>query len=126
MYFLYGGRSLPSSTVIAIFVAGPLYSLFLLFGVPALSVRHQAMKDLLEYGLRYRFSEHSVFVRGPQGTSELEWRAFARATRIADFYALRLKAGIAYIVPRSAFASPEEEESFLALLRSKLGATAKL
>ena len=45
---------------------------------------------------------------------------------MGDFYALRLAAGSAFIIPRGAFASAEEEESFLALVRAKLGARAKI
>ena len=126
MYVTIAARTPPSPGVMAVFVAGPAYSLVLLFGVPAASLRHPAMKDLLEYGLRYRFSEESVFLRGPHGTSDLEWRAFASAVRMGDFYALRLRVGTAFIVPRSAFASAEEEQEFLALLRGKLGSQAKI
>ena len=119
-------RRAPPDGVIAIFALGPAVSLLLLFGVPAASLQHQAMKDLLESGVRYRFSEASVFLRGPHGTSDLEWSAFGSATRMGDFYALRLRAGIAFIIPRDAFASAEEEESFLALVREKLSARAKI
>ena len=126
LYVAFADRAPPPSSVIGIFVAGPAFSLLLLFGVPAASVRHPAMKDLLEYGMRYRFSESSVFLRGPHGTSDLEWTAFSGVVRMGDFYALRAKGGTSFIIPRSAFASAEEEESFLALLRDKLGPAAKV
>jgi YcxB-like protein len=126
LYTAFADRSPPPRSVVAIFVAGPAYALLLLFGVPAASLRHRAMKDLLESGVRYRFSEAAVFLRGPHGTSNLEWTAFSRAVRMGDFYALGLRAGTAFIVPRSAFASAEEEESFLALVREKLGPSAKI
>lgn len=126
LYVAFADRSPPPSSVVVIFVAGPVYSLLLLFGVPTASLRHQAMKDLLAYGVRYRFSQASVFLRGPHGTSDLEWSAFSGAVRMVDFYALRLKAGTAFILPQAAFASPDEERAFLALLRDKLGAKAAI
>ncbi|MGZ6125946.1 MAG: YcxB family protein [Myxococcales bacterium] len=124
MYLAMARKSPPPESVIAIFAVGPAVSLLLLFGVPAASLRHQAMKDLLEYGIRYRFSEASVFVRGPHGTSDLEWSAFGGAVRMGDFYALRMRVGTAFIIPRNAFASAEDEQGFRALLREKLGAKA--
>jgi len=126
MYVGVASRTPPSAAVAAIFALGPSLSLFLLFGVPAASLRHPAMKDLLEHGLQYRFSGASVFMRGPHGASDLEWSAFGSAFAMGDFYALRLAAGTAFIIPRAAFASATEEQGFLALVREKLGAKAKL
>jgi YcxB-like protein len=122
----FADRSPPPFSVVVIFVAGPAYSLLLLFGVPFGSLRHQTMKDLLEYGVRYRFSDASVFLRGPHGTSDLQWSAFSSALRMGDFYALRLTAGSAFIIPQAAFASGDEERDFVALVREKLGAKAAI
>jgi hypothetical protein len=127
---LYGmmaqGRPLPMRNLLLVWAVGVAYSVFLLFGAPALSLRTPASRELLEYGARYRFSDQSVFLRGANATSDVQWTAFTGASRLGDCYALRLGTGAALVVPKEAFGSAEEEQSFVALVREKLGARAKL
>jgi hypothetical protein len=92
-----------------------------------MSGRSAAAKELLEYGVRYRFSEQSVFARGSRGTTEWQWNAFDGAVGFQDFYALQIALGSAWlIIPRTGFVSEDEDREFVDLVRRKLGKAARI
>jgi len=102
----------PRGTFLGVWMLGFAIAIFYLLGLPAWTLRSAAMKDFLEYGVRYRFSEQSVFARAAKSNSELQWSLFTRAVRLRDFHALRRGQGASwFIVPRSAFSSPQEERT---------------
>jgi hypothetical protein len=77
---------------------------------------------MIANGARYRFAPEGVEVKGARGQSLLEWRAFTRAERTLETCLLHTFGGqLVYIIPRRDFASPELEETFHRLLRTKLG-----
>jgi YcxB-like protein len=127
---LYGliseGRPLPLPQLLLVWAVGVTVALFFVVRVPNLSVRSPSSREFLEYGARYRFSDQSVFVRGAKATSDIQWTAFTGASRVDDCYTLRLSKVFCLIVPREAFRSPEEEQSFVTLVREKLGPKANV
>ena len=121
------GAGPPRGPYIMVWILGLAIAIIFLLGLPAWTLRSTAMKDFLDYGVRYRFSEHSVFARAAKSNSEMQWSLFTKAVRLRHFYALRLAEGASWLmVPRSAFSSPQEENDFVTLVRVKPGKDSRL
>ena len=125
--FLRFGVAPPMDSFIPLMFLCFAFSLLILYGNPAMMARHPAAKATLAGEMKIRFSTTGVAVQANWGNAEVQWSAFTSAVRLGDCYALyAFKASTGYIIPRSDFASPAEDASFVALVRDKLGAAAKL
>ena len=101
-------------------VAGVM--LVLIFGCsPAVSYR-KTNPSLRDQEQEYRFTEAGAEVRTGISEGRMDWKAWPRFKETPQFFMLFPSSTTIHILPKRAFASPEDQASFRAMLRSRIPA----
>lgn len=107
---------------VALLVLPLLIIAFLWLGVPW-SVGQRVQRDSrLRSPCTWHISDDRVVMCNQFGESRLEWMAFGRILQTGTHYLLisSTNRGMLFIVPRRAFVSPQQEESFREIVRRHL------
>jgi hypothetical protein len=114
------GIATDSARLIVVAAAAGLTMLYLIAAFPGSAWRKMRAR-VRGHEIVYTLSEEGVDVTQPSVHGSPEWAKFKGAARTRDAYLLRLKSRRVLIVPRRAFDSPADEETFCELVDRKTG-----
>ncbi len=97
------------------------------FALPYLLARNTMRTSAaFKSDLHYVFDERGVSSTTSASESRMDWSAFHRAVELKEFFLLYMSSRVFHIVPKRVFSSSDQMDAFRSLLRSAMGAKARL
>jgi hypothetical protein len=120
IYFLRMG--IPHSFSAAEFVwpAVGLFALVRIFGFGPSDLYRKTNPGFRDQEQEYRFTEAGADIRTAISEAKLDWKVWLRFKETPQFFLLFPGTPVMHILPKRAFASPEDLESFRVMLRARI------